>query len=84
MKRCVLDETSLCTDCGDCERCSLNPDKRCDSCCACLEETGAYRVLRLEDLTRALPRVHGADKYRVARTGKPGAKNPRYGIRLRT
>lgn len=33
-------EKRTCTQCGECERCDLNPEKLCDNCCACLEGEG--------------------------------------------
>ncbi len=37
MKRCLLDETKNCTECGQCDRCDLDQNKLCDNCCKCLE-----------------------------------------------
>lgn len=34
---CVL-EDRLCTECGECDRCELNPKKICDNCCQCIEK----------------------------------------------
>lgn len=38
-KICLLDDKRLCSDCGECDRCDLDPEKICDNCCRCLEET---------------------------------------------
>lgn len=35
---CVLYENEPCTDCGECDRCDLDPSKICDNCGACLDE----------------------------------------------
>lgn len=34
---CVLDETSKCISCGECDRCDIDPNKICDNCEACLD-----------------------------------------------
>jgi len=38
-KECVLYDR-LCTECGECLRCDLDPEKICDNCGACLDESG--------------------------------------------
>lgn len=35
---CVLDETLKCDDCGECDRCDLDPSKICDNCGACIDQ----------------------------------------------
>lgn len=37
MKYCVLEDEKLCNECGECNRCDLNPDKICDNCCQCID-----------------------------------------------
>ena len=37
-KRCLLDDTKICSECGECDRCDLVPDKICDNCGRCLDE----------------------------------------------
>ena len=44
-RMCVLDETKVCDDCGECSRCDLDPNKLCDNCFKCLEITEAYREI---------------------------------------
>ena len=34
---CVLDESIKCDDCGECDRCDIDPSKICDNCGACLD-----------------------------------------------
>jgi hypothetical protein len=36
-KNCVLDD-SFCVECGYCDVCDLEPDKKCDNCEKCLDE----------------------------------------------
>lgn len=50
MKRCVLDDTKLCTDCGDCDRCDLDPNKLCDNCCKCLETEQPFASVPVADI----------------------------------
>jgi hypothetical protein len=35
-EECIL-EDRLCTTCGECDLCDLDPSKQCDNCCQCLE-----------------------------------------------
>lgn len=35
-KECVLYDRE-CIDCGECDRCDLDPDKICDNCGKCIE-----------------------------------------------
>lgn len=49
MKKCVLDETKSCNNCGDCDdRCELDPTKVCDNCFKCLEPQGKYATIKIE------------------------------------
>lgn len=46
---CIL-EDRLCTECGDCDRCELNPKKICDNCCQCIETSADYLGIEIEDI----------------------------------
>ena len=47
MKQCVLYDRE-CINCGECNRCDLDPNKICDNCCQCLElDKEAYRTLKI-------------------------------------
>lgn len=50
MKLCLLDETKLCDDCGECSRCDLNPNKICDSCGRCLESDADSRAIYIDGI----------------------------------
>ncbi|MDL2258357.1 hypothetical protein LJC42_04260 [Eubacteriales bacterium OttesenSCG-928-K08] len=50
MRQCVLDDTKTCTQCMECDRCDLNPDKICDNCCACLEDDAQERKIQIADI----------------------------------
>lgn len=46
---CVL-EDRLCTECGDCDRCELDPTKICDNCCKCIDSTAEYRGIEIDEI----------------------------------
>ena len=47
---CIL-EDRLCTDCGECDLCDLDPGKRCDNCCRCLETLdGDFAEIGIDDI----------------------------------
>ncbi|MDR2515585.1 MAG: hypothetical protein LBD02_10350 [Christensenellaceae bacterium] len=46
-KDCVL-EDRICTSCGECERCDLNPAKICDNCGICIEPEEDYAKVPIE------------------------------------
>ncbi|MGC7873113.1 hypothetical protein ACPUYX_16480 [Desulfosporosinus sp. SYSU MS00001] len=49
-KQCVLEER-LCTDCGECDRCDLDPSKLCDNCCQCIDTLeGDYAEIGIDDI----------------------------------
>jgi len=50
MKQCVLDDTKVCTECGDCDRCDLDPNKICDNCCKCLDSDQPFLDVPVADV----------------------------------
>ena len=49
IRKCILDDSKECDDCGDC-RCDLDPNKICDNCCKCLaieDADGEFRTITL-------------------------------------
>lgn len=49
-KQCVLYDR-LCMDCGECDRCDLDPNKICDNCMRCINGDGAdYRAIMVDDI----------------------------------
>lgn len=46
--QCLLGK-GICTNCGQCDRCDLNPKKLCDSCGKCLEGYD-YRGIRVDKI----------------------------------
>ena len=49
-KRCVLDETKICDDCGQCNVCDLDPDKICDNCMRCLNTGADYNAIEIDEI----------------------------------
>ena len=47
MKQCVLYDR-VCTNCGECDRCDLDPNKICDNCMRCVKGEEAYRSIMVE------------------------------------
>ncbi|WP_407308918.1 hypothetical protein [Desulfosporosinus sp. SB140] len=49
-KPCILEERT-CTNCGECERCDLDPTKQCDNCCRCIDvPDGDYAEIGIDDI----------------------------------
>ncbi|MDR3085079.1 MAG: hypothetical protein LBU47_02075 [Christensenellaceae bacterium] len=48
-KPCVLEDRE-CTNCGECERCDLNPEKICDNCGLCIEPEEDYAKVFIEKI----------------------------------
>ena len=49
-KRCVLDETKLCDDCGACSVGDLDPNKICDTCMKCLKTGADYNAVEIDEI----------------------------------
>ncbi len=64
MKKCVLYENKVCTDCGECLVCDLDPNKLCDNCGKCLA---------LDDGREFSSVVIRADEVKKGRSGSKGA-----------
>lgn len=48
-KECVLYDR-VCIQCGECERCDLDPDKICDNCMKCINGDSAYRAIAVDGI----------------------------------
>lgn len=46
-KKCVLYDR-ICTDCGECDRCDLDPNKICDNCMKCVLGDDEYRAVLID------------------------------------
>lgn len=49
-KYCVLDESKICDDCGQCNVCDLDPNKICDNCMKCLQTGADYRAIEIDEI----------------------------------
>ena len=49
-KYCVLDETKLCNDCGECTVCDLDPNKICDNCMKCVKSGADYNAIEIDEI----------------------------------
>ena len=49
-KYCVLDETKICDDCGECNVCDLDPNKICDNCMKCVKTGADYNAIEIDEI----------------------------------
>ena len=49
-KRCVLDDSKLCDDCGECNVCDLDPNKICDNCMKCVNTGADYSASEIDEI----------------------------------
>ena len=49
MKKCVLYDRD-CIDCGECDRCDLDPNKICDNCMKCVNGDEEYRSILIDEI----------------------------------
>lgn len=49
MKQCVLYDRE-CIDCGECDRCDLDPNKICDNCMKCVMGDDEYLSLPIDEV----------------------------------
>lgn len=47
---CILDETKLCDNCGECDRCDLDSSKICDNCGRCIEVNENYAEIKIDKI----------------------------------
>ena len=50
IKYCLLDETKICDDCGECNVCDLDPNKTCDNCMKCLNTGADYNAIEIDEI----------------------------------
>jgi hypothetical protein len=50
MKKCVLTESKICDQCGECFKCDLDPTKICDNCGACIGLDADYRAIEITEI----------------------------------
>ena len=46
-KTCILYDR-ICSDCGECDMCELDPKKRCDNCMKCVQGDAEYRAVYID------------------------------------
>lgn len=63
MKKCILYDRA-CTDCGECNRCDLDPNKICNNCCKCIESDKEYYEIKIDavELPEDLPKFPNPKK----------------------
>lgn len=49
MKACILYDRE-CIDCGECDRCELDPNKICDNCMKCVSGNAEYRAIVIDEI----------------------------------
>ena len=47
---CILDENKICNDCGECDKCDLEPGKVCDNCGKCIGMDADSRAIGIDDV----------------------------------
>lgn len=66
-KICILDESRECTGCGECNRCDLDPNKICDNCMKCIQNTDAeYAEIVIDDISQSDPELESMLKQLLA------------------
>ena len=48
-KQCVLYDRA-CLNCGECDRCDLDPEKICDNCMQCIRGDADYQAIRIDSI----------------------------------
>ncbi len=65
MKKCILYDDKICNDCGECNRCDLDPNKICDNCCKCLEIEGKeYSEFNFTELYKESMNVNASNPHK--------------------
>ncbi len=49
-ENCIMDETKVCTDCGECDKCDLDSSKTCNNCGKCIGMDADDRAIEIEDV----------------------------------
>ena len=50
VKFCVLVDGKICDDCGECQRCDLDPNKICDNCMKCVNTGADYTAIEIDEI----------------------------------
>ena len=55
-RHCLLDDTQMCRECGECTRCDLDRSKICDNCMQCIKKSDAdYLSIEIDDVIEVEP-----------------------------
>ena len=49
-KMCLLVDGKICDNCGECQRCDLDPEKICDNCMKCVNSGADYAAIEIDDI----------------------------------
>lgn len=49
MKECILYDRE-CTNCGECEVCDLDENKKCNNCGKCIDTDAESRAIKIDDV----------------------------------
>jgi len=49
VEKCVLYDRD-CINCGECDRCDLDPDKICDNCMKCVMGDSDFRAIEIDEI----------------------------------
>lgn len=59
---CILDNSKICDNCGECHYCDLDPNKICDNCCKCIQKEDADEIeISINDLYATMERQEPFD-----------------------
>lgn len=50
--KCVLYDRD-CINCGECDVCDLDPNKHCDNCGRCIDDSEEFRSINIEDFMKS-------------------------------
>ncbi|MBR6525536.1 MAG: hypothetical protein IKT57_06155 [Clostridia bacterium] len=53
--QCVLYDRE-CINCGECDRCDLDPNKLCDNCMKCVMSDSDYLAIEIDEVESAQPK----------------------------
>ncbi len=49
-KICILTETKICNNCGECDYCDLNPFEKCTNCGRCIDSDEEYLEIKIDNV----------------------------------
>ena len=49
-KWCELVDGKLCNECGECQKCDLDPEKICDNCMKCVNTGADYSAIEIGEI----------------------------------